>query len=599
MFFIYNTKAQKMNYFIRVIVLSIVLVINSNLGHCQINLRYLENETLKYDEVIAAYQSLDEKYEKASLFEIGKTDIGKPLHLFIITQDGDFESILNGETDKCIVFINNGIHPGEPPGIDASIQFTMDILSGHNNMDRLLENTALCIIPVYSVGGALNRSPYHRSNQETPQEAGFRGNGKNLDLNRDFVKMDTKNARSLIRAFHKINPHVFLDTHTTNGSDHQYALTLIPTIYQKLPEPMSEYFNKIMLPALYSRMKETDFEMTPYVNWIHRDPSQGIASYFDPPRVSTGFASLFNCYAFMTENHVYKEFKQLVQSVYNFMFALAEYANDHHEEIISTRKTANEFTRNMSHFTSKWESDTTKYETIIFKGYETGMKNSPISGLQVFSYNRDKPYEKEIPFYKYFIPREEISKPYAYIIPQAWERAIHSLEINGVEMKQISKDTMIEVEVYYITGLSFSKQPSNGHFRIRDIQVRKETQSIQFYKGDYAIEMNQRRNRFIMEMIEPTTIDSYLSWNFFDPVFDRREYFSSLGFEKNALKYLDDNPVFKQKFEKRKAEDNTFAENHYAQMRFIYSNSPYSEKSYRRYPVYRIEKFVDLPVDRK
>ncbi|MEA1897017.1 MAG: hypothetical protein U9N53_05065 [Bacteroidota bacterium] len=577
--------------------IGLALIFSSARGYSQINLRYLENETLEYNEVITAYQYLADKYEKASLFEIGKTDIGKPLHLFIMTQNRDFESVLNGKTDKCIVFINNGIHPGEPPGIDASIQFSMDILSGHNKMDNLLDNTVLCIIPVYSVGGALNRSPYHRSNQETPPESGFRGNGKNLDLNRDFVKMDSKNARSLIRTFQKINPHIFLDTHTTNGSDHQYAITLIPTIYQKLPVSMSGYFDDIMLPALYGRMKETGYEMTPYVNWVHRDPSQGIASYFDAPRVSTGFASLFNCYAFMTENHVYKEFKYLVQSVYNFMFALTEYANDHHEEIISTRKKANEFTSGMSHFTSKWESDTTKYETIIFKGYEAGKKESPISGLQVFSYDRDKPYEKEIPFYKYFISGEEISKPYAYVIPQAWEKAIHSLEINGVEMSQISKDTIIEVEAYYITGLSFSKQPSNGHFRNRDIQVRKETQSIHFYKGDYAIVMNQRRNRFIMEMIEPTTIDSYLSWNFFDPVFDRREYFSSLGFEKNALKYLDENPTFKHEFEKRKSEDNAFAEDHYAQMRFIYSNSPYMEKSYRRYPVYRIEKFVDLPVD--
>ena len=578
-------------------VIGMVIFVGSFRGYSQINLRYPENETLKYDEVITAYQFLAEQYEKASLFEIGKTDIGKPLHLFIITQDGDFESILNGKTDKCIIFINNGIHPGEPPGIDASIQLSMDILSGHNKMDRLLDNTVLCIVPVYSIGGALNRSPFNRSNQETPPEAGFRGNGKNLDLNRDFVKMDSKNARSLIRAFHKINPHIFLDTHTTNGSDHQYAITLIPTIYQKLPKPMSGYFNEIMLPALYDKMKETGYEMTPYVNWIHRDPSHGIASYFDAPRVSTGFASLFNSYAFMTENHVYKEFNQLVQSVYNFMFALTEYANDHHDKIISTRKMADEFTSSMNYFTSKWESDTTKFETIIFKGYETGMKESAISGLQVFSYYRDKPYEKEIPFYKYFIALEDISKPYAYLIPQAWERAIHSLEINGVEMKQISKDTIIEVEVYYITGVKYSQQPSNGHFRNRNIEVRKETQSIQFYKGDYAIEMNQRRNRFIMEMLEPTTIDSYLSWNFFDPVFDRREYFSSLGFENNALKYLDKNPDFKQEFEKRKSEDKDFAEDHYAQMRFIYSNSPYQEKSYRRYPVYRIEEYMNLPVD--
>lgn len=586
-----------MKLLFQLFLLNLALIFGSVRGHSQVNLRYMENETLRYDEVIAAYQFLDKKYDRASLFEIGKTDIGKSLHLFIITQDADFESVLNGETDKCIVFINNGIHPGEPPGIDASIQFSMDILSGYNKMDKMLENAVLCIIPVYNIGGALNRSPFNRSNQETPPETGFRGNGKNLDLNRDFIKMDSKNARSLIRIFQKVNPHIFLDTHVTNGSDHQYVLTLIPTIYQKLPGPMSVYFDKVMLPSLYDSMKKTAYEMTPYVNWTHRDPSRGIASYFDAPRVSTGFASLFNCYAFMTENHVYKEFKHQVQSVYNFIFALTEYANDHYEEIINTRNRANENTLKMNNFISRWESDTSKYESIIFKGYEAGTKISSISGLEVFSYDQDKPYEKEIPFYKYFTPREEISKPYAYIIPQAWEKTIQSLEINGVEMNKISIDTAVEVDAYYITAVNFSKRLSNGHFRNEEIRVRKETQSIQFYKGDYIIKMDQRRNRFIMEVLEPTTIDSYLSWNFFDPVFDRREYFSSLGFEKKALRYLEENPVFKQEFEKRKAEDSSFSENHNAQMRFIYSNSPYTEKSYRRYPVYRIEEFVNLPVD--
>ncbi len=273
-----------------------IFLLSALFSFTQINLRYEENKTFSYNEIISAYQYLDKTYAEAKLFEVGLTDIGKPLHLFVISKDQDFNPTSIHAKGKCVIFINNGIHPGEPPGIDASIQFSEDLLSGKDGMNKLLENTVICIVPVYNLGGCLNRSPYHRTNQVTPPEAGFRGNAQNLDLNRDFIKMDSKNARSLIKAFHNWKPEVFLDTHVTNGSDHQYVITLISTVFQRLPEPMSKFFKEKMIPDLFTQMKKTPYEMTPYVNWMKggSNPDKGIAAYFDTPRVSTGFASMFN-----------------------------------------------------------------------------------------------------------------------------------------------------------------------------------------------------------------------------------------------------------------------------------------------------------------
>lgn len=576
---------------------AIIILLNTCQVLAQISLRYEINETLTYEEVISAYKYLDQTYKNARLLEVGKTDIGKPLHLFIITKNGDFDSESNREKDKCVIFINNGIHPGEPPGVDASIKFSEDILSDREGLNKHLDNTVICIIPMYSVGGSLNRSPFNRSNQETPPEAGFRGNGKNLDLNRDFIKMDSRNAKSLVSVFHTWKPHIFLDTHVTNGSDHQYVITLIPTISQRLPKPMNNYFRNEMVPALFQKMKESPYEMIPYVNWINRDPSNGITSYFDAPRVSTGFASLFNTYSFMTENHVYKNFGDQVKSVYYFLCAVTEFANCNSQEIIKTKKQADILTAGNNIFISRWEVDTSRQEKLLFKGYEGNMQISRLTGLKSFYYDRNLPYSREVPFYQHFKPSDTIIKPEMYIIPQAWEETILRLNINGVEMKKLKCDTKIEVEVYYITDVKFSPRPNNGHFRNTGIKTRSEFQKIQFYKGDYVIEMNQPANRFIMEVLEPTSVDSYLSWNFFDPVFDKREYFSPTGFEKKALQYLEEHPELKKEFEEKKTNDTDFANNHYAQINFIYTHSPYFEKSYRRYPVYRINQAVDLPIE--
>lgn len=566
----------------------------------QINLRYEKNETLTYDEIIAAYQYLDKTYEEARLFEVGLTDIGKSLHLFIISKDKDFDPESIHSKGKCVIFINNGIHPGEPPGIDASIQFSEDLLAGNNDIDKLLDHTVICIVPVYNVGGCLNRSKYYRTNQDTPPESGFRGNAQNLDLNRDFIKMDSKNARSLIRAFHKWSPEVFLDTHVTNGSDHQYVITLIPTIYQRLPEPMSKFFKDTMIPDLFTRMRKTTYEMIPYVNWVDggSNPDKGIAAYFDAPRVSTGFASAFNTYAFMTENHVYKEFKDQTKSVYLFMKALISFANQHSKEIIQTKNEADELTIHTRQFTAKWKLDRNHSEPLLFKGYEGAMIESPVTGQMLYHYLRDKPYKKEVPFYRQFLPEETLTKPEMYIIPQAWDKAIRYLQLNGVKLARLAEDMEIEVNAYYLSSYQFSSRLNNGHFRINDIKTTTERQKIRFYKGDYIVKMNQKSNRFIMEVLEPVCGDSYLSWNFFNPVFERREYFSPSGFESKALKYLEENPELKKRFEKKKLTDPDFANNSYAQFSYIYNHSPYLEKSYKRYPVYRIERQTNLPLEK-
>jgi len=563
----------------------------------QINLRYNNNETLTYDEVIAAYRYLDQKYDRCRLFNIGPTDIGRPLQLFVMSSDGDFDPVTIHKAGKVVVFINNGIHPGEPPGVDASIEFSENVLSGKNGLDKILDHTVICIVPVYNIGGALNRGSYSRANQTTPPESGFRGNAQNLDLNRDFIKMDSKNAQSLVKAFHKWKPEVFLDTHVTDGSDHQYVITLIPTIFQRLPSPMNRYFKEEMVPSLFNEMRKGTYELIPYVNWVDRmKPEKGLIAYYDAPRISTGFASLFNTFAFMTENHVYKDFRDQVKSVYQFLSVLTGFSNAHAQKIIETRKLADRNTIQMHIFTRNWKLDTTRFDKIRFKGYEGVWKNSPLTGIRSYYYDRQKPFTREIPLYRYFLTAGQVEKPAFYIIPQAWDRAIQHLKWNGVKMERLLKDTLIEVQVYYITNARFAKQPNNGHFRIEQIQTRPTGQQIQFRKGDYVIPMNQPANRFVMEVLEPGAFDSYLSWDFFNPIFDRREYFSPYGFEPNAIYYLKKHPDLAKELEQRREADPSFARSTYAQLNFIYANSPYMEKSYRRYPVYRINESKGLQV---
>lgn len=554
----------------------------------QVNLRYEQNQTLTYDEVIEAYTWLDQNYESARLIEYGPSDIGKPLHLFVVSPDKEFDPEMIRQSGKRIILIMNAIHPGESAGVDASIRFSDELLRNVNGIARYLDNTVVCIIPVYNISGLLVRSPFNRVNQEGPEETGFRGNAQNLDLNRDFIKTDAINTRSFTRLFQTWKPDIFLDTHVTNGSDHQYTITLISTNVQKIQPVIGGFMEDTFLPQLYNLMAETPYEMIPYVDYFIESPEQGINAYNDLPRYSTGYASLFNTIGFLSEIHSYKPFPDQVRSVYHLMVNLLILTHDHAATIGNIREKADEEACRQTRFVTEWVLDSARHEDIIFKGYKRKMQTGELTGEERLYYDRDQPCTSVIPYYKYYKPFKVVEKPSAYIIPQAWENVIERLKWNNIHMEQLPGDTIISVDAYYITGITFAERPSNGHFKHSDIRIRSESQDIRFFKGDYIIPVNQPGNRYIVETLEPDGPDSFMSWNFFDGVLDSREYFSPELFEHRAVELLEAYPEIRAAFELRKIEDPTFAGDPDAQLQFVYLNSPYAEKSFRRYPVYRI-----------
>ncbi|MBA4321600.1 MAG: hypothetical protein C0408_02160, partial [Odoribacter sp.] len=518
------------------LILLTAISLSGQQSEVKINLRYDQNYSLSYYEAIDAYKQLASKYKTTRLMEMGPTDIGKPLHLFIISNDGDFDPVSIRKKGKSIILIINGIHPGEPEGIDATIQFAWDILKNKDGIRKYLDNTVIAILPVYNIDGALNRSQYYRLNQNGPELKGSRRNAKNLDLNRDFSKQDSKNARTFAKIYHFLDPDVFLDTHTTNGSDHQYALTLIPTQFQRMQPEMSVFFREKMIPGLYEKMKQySRYGMIPYVQTAGRGGIKtGITGFEDHPYYSTGYAALFNCFAFMTENLVYAAFPDRVRSVYDFMVQLLAFTSENGKEIRDLKIKAENEVKTQKEFVLDWSLDMTRSEKLLFKGYEYEQTTTPISKRTTGIYNHNKPWTDTIPYYDFFNPSLTVKAPLAYVIPQAWDDVILRMKINGVEMSRFMKDTTIEVESYYIDKNEPSQRATQGHFINTKTEIRPVVQKMHYFAGDYVIYVNQKSNKYIVSMLEPNAPGSFFTWNFFDPILEGGEFFSIWGFESHA-----------------------------------------------------------------
>jgi hypothetical protein len=239
-----------------------------------------KNYSATHSEVIAYYQKLAKQYPQMRTINYGMTDVGKPLTLVVLSKDKVFDPALIKKQNKRVLLINNGIHPGEPEGIDASMMLTRDLLKGN----KLPKDVVICIIAVYNIDGNMNRG-HSRANQNGPDAYGFRGNYRNLDLNRDFIKADSRNALAFTQILNTWQPEVLLDNHVSDGADYQYVMTLIETQKDKQNPLLADYTANVMTADLYKGMKKSGFEMIPYGAGESGLPDSGIVSFMETPSV--------------------------------------------------------------------------------------------------------------------------------------------------------------------------------------------------------------------------------------------------------------------------------------------------------------------------
>ena len=542
-------------------------------------------ETPAYPEIIDWWKKLDEKSGKVKMLQMGMTDAGYPLHLVVVSNIGDYNFENIRKNNKRIILVNNGIHPGEPDGVDASMLLARDIVSGKY---KIPDNIVIAFIPVYNIGGCLNRSANFRVDQNGPEEFGFRGNSQNLDLNRDMIKCDSKDARALTEIFHLLDPDVFADNHVSNGADYQHVMTLLSTQNSKLGGPMGEYLRGEFEPALYRSMKTKGYDLVPYVNSFGDTPENGWPEYWDSPRYVSGFAALWQCFSFVPESHMLKPYDQRVKATYALMQSFIEFTSLNSEKIKTIRQQARESVKTAAEFPISWVLDRSRYREVQYLGYEAGRKNSEVSGLPRLYYDRNKPFEKTVKIFNYFAVKSTVKKPTAYIIPQGWWKVIELLQLNRVQMSPLKKDTVIEVEVYKIEDYKTLARQYEMHHLNSDVKISSTVQLIRFRKGDWYIPLNQVANRFLIETLEPQAEDSYFAWNYFDAILGQKEGYSAYAFEDIAADYLKKNPELVSKMDQLRKTDTVFAKSGRAQLNYVYQQSPWYEPDHMRYPVYRV-----------
>ncbi|MBZ2205962.1 M14 family zinc carboxypeptidase [Massilia soli] len=548
-----------------------------------------KNQTTTWADCIAWYEELARRFPNVLQFSaVGVSDAGVPIHAGVVSADGVFHRDQIKNEGRPVFFNNNGIHPGEPEGVDACMALVRDFCL---QPDRLaaLGKTVFLFVPMYNVDGSLNRANTSRVNQDGPEQFGFRGNSRHLDLNRDFVKCDTLTAQVFNKLFTAWDPDVMVDTHTSNGADYTYTMTLIHTQADKLGGALGEFLRDTMLPHMFKEMEQRGWPTCPYVNPVKDSPDHGIAEFLETPRFSTGYAALHHTIGFMPETHMLKRFADRYESMRALVETALDFTIANAAQIQSLRRAAKDEGKTRREWPIHWAMDEENTSTFRFKGYEAQYSPSLLGNYTRLSYDRTKPWERDIKYFNRFPADITVAAPRAYVIPQAWREAIERLEWNGVKVERIDAEKTVDVQCYHIKSVASRPNAYEGHMFHDDVQLEKRNARVTLRPGDAWVSLDQDNARYAIETLEPQAHDSFFRWGFFNSVLEKKEAYSDYVFEDHAMELLRDEPELKAKFEAWKGENQGLLGNQEAVLDFIFASCQrYVEPEWRRYPVYSV-----------
>ncbi|MEO8735187.1 MAG: M14 family metallopeptidase [Edaphobacter sp.] len=541
----------------------------------------------------------------------GRTGEGRELDIVIVSRDGVFDPAAIHAAKRPIVLVQNSIHAGEMDGKDACLALLRD-MAINKTKAALLERAVFVFIPMYNADGHERRSPYNRINQNGPAEMGWRGNGTNLNLNRDYLKADAPETRAFMTMYHRWLPDFFVDNHVTDGADYQYDVTFTIDDGPNLPADTVKWIDDAANPTLEKYVDAHGHLAFPnYINLVNdNDPSQGLGFNDDPPRFSTGYMVLEGRPGMLVELHMLKDYKTRVTGNYEILAGLMELMNRDADKVIALNAAADKEAEEMgAHPLSDvkfplalgWGGQTTP---VLFRGYKYTRTLSAISGALWVKYSHE-PWNVSLPMQTGFKVTAETAPPAAYIIPTQWTDVIGVLVAHQVAVQRTTKAWTGNVETYQCAGMEWQEPPFEGRHPTFNGEATHDPgkfgscvlvrQKMSFPAGSAVVRLNQRLSKVAMEWLEPAAPDSALQWGFFDSIFEQKEYGEAYVLESLAREMMAKDPRLKEEFEKKVASDPAFAGNASARLEFFYERSPwFAANRVGLYPVGRLDDVAPL-----
>jgi len=539
--------------------------------------------TPDYDTTIDWVERLVESSPRLHLTSLGKSLEGRPIWMVVASANGASTPEELHANGLPVLLAQAGIHSGEIDGKDAGLMLLRD-LAGAGDQARLLEGASFLFVPILNVDGHERRSAYNRMNQRGPDEMGWRTNAANLNLNRDYAKLDTPEIRALVKAIDRWRPDLYVDLHVTDGMDKQHDVTWGFHGPRSWSPTGGTWLEERLDVALTRDLEAAGHIPGPHIFSLDRkDPSRGILEWIGGPRYSDGYGAARHLPTVLVENHSLKPYEQRVLGTYVLLATSLRTLGESGAELQAAIKT--DQGRRPTEIVLGWgKSEKPNLEPMEFPGVEVRLSPSEISGTERIEWT-GKRVDMKVPVFETTRPLGKVAPPPAYWIPAAWPEVIERLKLHGVVVEELSEPRKVDVEVYRLGEPQYGEEPYEGRLTVKADAILERRPAL-FSPGSVRVPVDQPLGTLAVLLLEPASSDSFFQWGFFLSIFQRTEYGESYVLEPLAEQMLAD-PAVEAAFSLRLKEDPAFAADPQQRLEWFYERSPFFDERWRVYPVAR------------
>lgn len=482
-------------------------------------------ETSRYDDVQAFIAGLQKRSRLVKVTDFGTSVEGRKLPLMILSDKGISAPAEAKAAKRPVIFIMGNIHAGEVEGKEAVQHIARRLLFG--DLKPLLSKLTILLAPIYNADGNEKISMNNRTAQNGPiGGVGVRENSQGFDLNRDYIKLESPEAQSLVGLFNNWDPELVVDLHTTNGSYHAYHLTYSQPLNPNTDKRILDYQRDKMMPAIAAAMlKNHKFRTYYYGNFrgFSNQPKPGEKSQWEAfthqPRIGQNYGGLRNRLTILSEAYSYLTFKRRVEVSERFVEEILKYC-------VANASAIRQLTKAVDADTVKSLSGKTPVEmgvsfqpkalpkpVEILVGAVEKVKN-PRSGKDMTSMIEDSVTPLTMEDFGMFAATRSVRVPRAYVFKYD-KNIVDKLQQHGIKVEELKADTELEVETFTVDTATKAARPFQGHLEAK-IAGKYAAEKVRFPAGTIVVRTDQPLGRLVFYLLEPESEDGLGTWNFFD-----------------------------------------------------------------------------------
>ncbi len=457
-----------------------------------------------------------DRSERIHATTFGSTVEGRPLPLAVVGDTADARPSSVAGTDRLRVWLQGAIHGGEVAGKEALLMLLRDLAAGAH--PEWSSSMMLLVAPIYNADGHERMGPDTRPYQFGPVAGqGERANAQGFDLNRDHMKLESPEARALARAYHDYDPHVVIDLHTTNGTEHAYHLTYAPPLHPNTHPAIDALLRDEWLPAVTRAVERSDGWLFYYYgNLPFTDGAEPAWRTFDHrPRFNNNYVGLRNRVALLGEAYAYAPFEERIRASLRFTEEALAFAHDNAGVVAALVEAADAEPVAGTRLATRAVAARSDAPVEIVLGRTEEVPNPYTRAPMRRRLDAAEPTE----MYEYgtFTATDggaEVA-PAAYYVPADLAEVVDLLAAHGVDGAPLDADATLAVEEFVVRTSSVADRPFQGH---RERTVTGEWTPVERIvpAGALVVPLDQPLGRLVFTLLEPRSDDGIVNWNFVD-----------------------------------------------------------------------------------